>query len=180
MGYVLTFDFETRDTSIARGRGAGWAYQDFDILGMAYQIADGPTQWTSNPLEMKELVNGSRTLVAHNAQYDLGCLSRLGILYDDKLCIDTLILAKLYDNTGFSYGLDKLSADMLGDRKDYGSLELAASELGIRNPMANIAELYIHRPDLVIKYAKQDVNLTYRLSQWYKAEHEAYWLLLAA
>lgn len=170
MSYVLTLDFETRDPSIGLGRGAGWVYRDFDILGMAYQIEDGPTHWTSNTQEIKDLVHGSRTLVAHNAQYDLGCLSRLGILFNDKLCVDTLILAKLYDNTGFRYSLDRLAADFLGDRKDYSSLELAAAEVGVKKPRAHIAELYKHRPDLVIKYAKQDVSLTYRLLQWFKAE----------
>lgn len=170
MSYVLTFDFETRDPSIALGRGAGWPYKDFDILGAAYKINNHPSVWTEDMNELKEKINGARTIIAHNAQYDLGCLSRLGILFDDKLCVDTSILAKLFDNTLMSYSLDSLAKDFLGQNKDYAALEIAAEELGLRKYMGHMDSLYKARPDLVAQYARQDVDLTYALSQWFKAE----------
>lgn len=170
MGYVLTLDFETRDPSIAMGRGAGWPFKDFTILGASVKIDSAPARWTDNMQELKEIVHGSRTIIAHNAQYDLGCLNRLGVLFNDKVCIDTIILAKLYDNTLRSYSLDILAKDFLGEGKDYTSLETAAAELGITKYFAHMDILYRERPELVAKYANQDVELTYKLANWFKKE----------
>lgn len=167
---VLTLDFETHDTGIQRKMGAGWVYQDFKVLGAAYKLGDGPAEFTSNMDQLKELVNKSDTLIMHNAQYDTGCLHHLKIPYKNKLIVDTAILAKLFDNTLFSYSLDSLSADMLGKRKDYAALEEAAERMNLRKPMANIHLLFEGFPELVAQYAKQDVELTHGLSQWFKAE----------
>ncbi len=168
MGYVLTFDFETRDPSISQKRGAGWAFKDFDVLGMAYKIDNTESRWTDDTHTMRQLVAGARTLIAHNAQYDVGCLHFLGIDYTDQIVLDTLILTKLYDNRLQSYSLDELGSSFLGENKDYAALEQAASELGLRRYMGHMDLLYAHRPDLVIQYAKKDVELTYGLSQWLK------------
>ena len=170
MGYVLTFDMETHDPAISQKRGAGWVYADFEVLGTAYKIDGQEPQFTTNNDELKEVVKNARTLIAHNAQYDLGCLTRLGIPFNDKLLIDTAILAKLFDNTMMRYNLDVLSADFLGERKDYALLEEAAAGLGIKKYMSNMRELFRAAPDVVIRYAKKDVELTYKLSQWFKGQ----------
>jgi DNA polymerase I-like protein with 3'-5' exonuclease and polymerase domains len=170
MGYVLTFDMETHDPAISQKRGAGWVYSDFEVLGTAYKIDGQEPQFTANTNELKEVVKNARTLIAHNAQYDLGCLTRLGIPFNDKLLIDTAILAKLFDNTMMRYNLDVLSADFLGERKDYALLEEVAAGLGIKKYMSNMRELFRAAPDVVIRYAKKDVELTYKLSQWFKEQ----------
>ena len=132
---------------------------------------------------MKSLIERARTLVCHNAQYDIGCLHRLGIHYSDKTIIDTAILAKLYDNSLMSYSLDSLSSNFLGARKDLVALREAVESMDERfkpkDVMANMRTLFQHRPDLVAQYAIQDVDLTYRLSKRFKSllYEEAFTLL---
>lgn len=170
MAYVLTLDFETRDPAISLKRGAGWCFEDFEILGAAYKLDDRPSVFTSNMQELQHIVAGCRSIVAHNAQYDIGCLHRLKINYEDKLIVDTAILAKLYDNSMLSYSLDSLSKDILGDAKDYYLLKEAAESLGLRKYMSSMKEIFLEYPQLVADYAKKDVELTYRLSQWFKSQ----------
>lgn len=168
MGHVLTLDAETHDPNISLKKGAGWVYKDFEILGFAYKIGESPALFTSDIELVKELVNDARTIICHNAQYDIGCLHRIGASYQRATIIDTLILTKLYDNTLFLYSLDALAADFLGKRKDYAALEEAAEHLGIKKYMSQMKLLFGSFPDLVERYAKQDVELTYELSQWMK------------
>lgn len=170
MSYVLTLDFETKDPSISQGRGAGWPFKDFGIIGAAYQIDSEAPVFTVDMEEVEAVVRGSKALVMHNAQYDIGVLHRLGIDYSRKTIVDTMILAKLYDNTMQSYSLDSLGSWLLGVGKDYGALEEAAKEHGIKKYMSHLDILFVSHPELVAQYAKQDVNLTYRLSQWFKEE----------
>lgn len=166
--YAVTLDFETRDPNIALKKGAGWVFKDFDILGAAYKIDDSEPRFTSNMDEVRNVVASSKTIICHNAQYDVGCLHRLGISYSDKTIVDTVILAKLYDNTLFQYGLDSLSSDFLGKNKSYDLLLEAFPGQTIKKLMSNMDLLFSERPDLVEQYAKQDVELTYKLAQWYK------------
>ena len=98
MSYVLTLDFETKDPSISQGRGAGWPFKDFGIIGAAYQLDDGEPVFTVDMEEVASVVRGSKAIVMHNAQYDIGVLHRLKIQYEDKLIIDTMILDKHNDN----------------------------------------------------------------------------------
>jgi DNA polymerase I-like protein with 3'-5' exonuclease and polymerase domains len=168
MTYALTLDFETHDPAIARRQGAGWPFKDFEILGMAYKKDNSPAGFTSSPEEMRELVAGAKSLIMHNAQYDTGCLHRIKANYHDKLIVDTLILAKLYDNSMFSYSLDTLGRDFLGVSKDYALLEEFASKLGIKRYMSQMKVLFETGPEIVIQYAKKDVDLTYGLAQWFK------------
>lgn len=170
MTYPLTLDFETSDPSIARKRGGGWVYADFEILGAAYQKDGQAPVFTSDMDEVRSVVTGAKSIICHNAQYDIGCLRRLQIPFRDKLIIDTMIMAKLFDNSIPSYSLDALASDFLGERKDYAALEEAGHQLGIAKPLSKMKELYTAFPELVARYAKQDVSLTYRLSQWFKKE----------
>lgn len=167
-GYVLTLDFETHDPNISLKKGAGWVFADFQVLGASYKIGDAPALFTADMEHLAEVVKKAKAIIFHNAQYDVGCLHRLGIDYKDKTLIDTLILAKLFDNTLLSYSLDNLSFDFLGERKDYAALEEAASKLGIRKYMSAMKDMFEAFPDLVARYANQDVELTYKLSQWFK------------
>lgn len=246
MGCTLTFDFETRDPNIRLKKGAGWVYKDFDVLGVAYKLDANPSQFTTDMGTFRDIVGRSQIIIAHNAQYDVGCLNRLDIPYADKTIIDTTILAKLYDNTIQSYSLDSLSTSFFGENKDYASLlsayaalkteehtEILASKPGNRifdvegkrylaikvpamasledvrlgfqraqqnpkdksvpftsvfdldgllsqykdtvlrktstsNAMSHIADIFKRFPDIVAKYAKKDVDLTYQLYMFFK------------
>lgn len=166
--YPLVIDFECRDPSISAGKGAGWCYQDFEILGAAYKIADQPTKFTSNPKEIVDIVAGAKSIVCHNAQYDVGCLNRLGADWQSKVIIDTLILAKLFDNGMPSYSLDKLGLDLLGVGKDVSGLESIAELMGIKKYMSNMHLIFKEYPEVVSTYAIRDVDVTYQLAQFFK------------
>jgi len=170
MWKVLTLDFETHDPSIALKRGAGWTYKDFEVLGAACKLDDSPAVFTTNMKEVEHYVNNARTILCHNAQYDIGCLHRMGLGVRDQVIVDTAILARLYDNSMLSYSLDNLSSLWLGKNKDYAALEQAASALGIKKYMTHMKDLFASFPELVAQYARQDVELTYALSQYLKRE----------
>lgn len=157
---VVTFDFETHDPSIALKRGAGWVYRDFDILGVAYKTDRDPAEFTTDMAYFRDLVGKADTLVCHNATYDVGCLRRLGINYDDKTIIDTQILAKLYDNTRQAYSLNSLGEDYLGQKKDHEALLDAFPGISIKKIMSNMREVFSSCPEVVARYAKTDVELT--------------------
>lgn len=124
---ILSFDFETKDPFIKRKFGAGWPYMyhnyrfcDFKVLGMAYY--DGHKgEYVTDFARIPEIIRQADIIVAHNAQYDLGCLMALGFehLVDEYYgkCIDTLMAAKLIDSAKMSYSLDKLSQEYLGQNK---------------------------------------------------------------
>lgn len=160
---ILTLDFETRDTGIKAKKGAGWVYADFRILGAGYKVGEGPTIFTTDMNELKSEVEAADIIVAHNAQYELGCLFFLKMFPKEKLIVDTAILAKLYDNTYRSYSLDALADSFFGMKKETAALESVAQDLGIRNPMANIDLIFEAAPHIVEQYCKTDVDITYKL-----------------
>lgn len=157
---VLTFDFETRDPSIALKRGAGWVYRDFDILGVAYKTDRDPAEFTTDMAVLQGLIDKASTLVCHNATYDIGCLRRLGIDYETKTIVDTQILAKLYDNTRQKYSLNDLSEDYLGQKKDHAALLEVFPNMSIKKIMSNMREVFAICPEVVARYARMDVELT--------------------
>lgn len=163
----LVLDAETHDPNISLGKGAGWVFKDFDVLGIALKPDYEPAQFLTNIGEVRDIVKKADTIICHNAQYDIGCLHRLNIPYEDKLIIDTAILIKLYDNSLFNYGLDSLAIDILGVRKDILKLEEACKTMKLRGePRRHMRELFRHYPDLVNEYAIKDVEITRRLYDW--------------
>ena len=168
MAAVLTLDFETHDPNITLKKGAGWVYEDFEILGAAYKLDNEESQFTTDMSKLAQIVATVETIICHNSQYDIGCLHRLGIDYKDKTIVDTMILAKLYDNSMSSYSLDHLAHYCLGKRKDYESLQRLAEAHSIQKYMSHMRELFKASPEIVSSYAKLDVDLTYELSQYFK------------
>ena len=167
----LVIDAETHDPNISLGKGAGWVYDDFEVLGFAVKKDNEPTTFISNVKELEELIKKADTLICHNAQYDIGCLHRLNILYGDKTIIDTMILMKLYDNTLLNYKLESLAVDILGIKKENDLLKEACKELGLKGtPHRHMKELFKHRRDVVEQYAKQDVEITKRIYKWVMGE----------
>ncbi|MBA4259177.1 MAG: hypothetical protein C0446_08430 [Chitinophaga sp.] len=167
---ILTLDFETKDTGIKTKKGAGWVYADFKILGAGYKVGNSPTIFTTNMSELITEINKADTIIAHNAQYELGCLFFLNAFPKEKLIIDTQILAKLYDNTYRSYSLDALANSFFGEKKETAALDSVAQDFGIRNPMANIDLIFEAAPHIVEQYCKTDVDLTYKLYNYFIAD----------
>lgn len=167
----LVIDAETHDPNISLGKGAGWVYKDFEVLGFAVKKDKEPSSFITNFKELEELIKRADTLICHNAQYDIGCLYRLGIPYRDKTIIDTMILMKLYDNTLLNYKLESLAVDILGVKKDTDYLKDAAKELGLKgNAMRHMKELFLQRKDIVAEYAMKDVEITRSIYEWIRGE----------
>ncbi|MCA6484066.1 MAG: hypothetical protein IM547_01535 [Chitinophagaceae bacterium] len=170
---ILYLDFETKDRGLSAGLGPGWPYKGFlDVIGYSYSLDGKTPKWSTNIDLLHALVESCDVLVAHNAAYELGVLEYLGVKYVDKKIVDTLLLAKLYNNQRFTYSLDSLGIDYLGDRKTNDKLANKARELklvkskaqdAVKYAKANLDVLYKHCPEVVIEYANHDVNLLIKL-----------------
>lgn len=125
---ILFIDFETNDPYIELA-GPGWAYGKCEILCCGYREGvTNNTKITESQDEIKELVAWADTIVAHNAQYDIGILYSLFDnpieIFKNKTLIDTIILAKLYNNIEeHGYSLDSLG-------KKYTNIQKTADSLG--------------------------------------------------
>jgi DNA polymerase I-like protein with 3'-5' exonuclease and polymerase domains len=127
--YTLYFDFETYDPELIE-KGSCYIWNpEFTILGMAYAIDGGPTDYTLDYNEMRELIHNATSLIAHNAVYELGCIKwlnmqarkergELQIDFKYKAVFCTRIGSKLENNLRRSHSLEKLSSSLLGRSKD--------------------------------------------------------------
>jgi DNA polymerase I-like protein with 3'-5' exonuclease and polymerase domains len=114
---------------------------------------------------MKKVCSLPCTKVFHNAQYDVGWLEASGITVNGQV-VDTMIAAALIDENRFSYSLNALSVDYLGEIKAETELREAAAAHGI-DPKAEMWKLPAEH---VGYYAEQDAVLTLKLWQRFKQE----------
>jgi DNA polymerase I-like protein with 3'-5' exonuclease and polymerase domains len=168
----IAIDLETRDPDLER-LGPGWPMRNGEIIGVAVAVDGGqwyfPIAHSMGPnldkrmtLEwLKEVCSDPHaTYVFHNAQYDLGWLSTCGI-YPAGRIVDTMVAAPLLDENRFSYSLNNLLKDYLGESKSERDLRAAAKEFGL-NPKSDMHKL----PAIYVgAYAEQDAGGTLRLWQ---------------
>ena len=135
MPKYLVFDFETVDPYIERKLGAGWVYgikvpsSDFEVIGVATKDGDEPSRYTHTKDTQKHFnPRNYDYLIAHNAQYDLGCATYLGWQVKDRPIIDTEVMARIYDSSLLSYSLDNLATRYLGAGKGDDALIRAIKE----------------------------------------------------
>jgi len=173
----IAIDLETRDEGISNGLGAGWALGKGEIVGFAVAV-DG---WQGYfpfghlgggnmiPAQVKTYMKKICALpcpkIFHNAQYDVGWLQASGIEVKGEI-IDTMIAAALVDENRFSYSLNALSIDYLGEIKAETDLKEAAAAHGIDAK----AEMWKLPAEHVGYYAEQDARLTLNLWQRFKQE----------
>ena len=96
--------------------------------------------------------------VFHNAQYDIGWLSVLGIEVKGRIH-DTMVAMALIDENRFSYTLNSISFDYLGEFKSEAKLKEAAAAFGV-DPKA---EMYKLPATFVGEYAEEDARLTLKV-----------------
>ena len=135
MPKYLVFDYETVDPYIERKLGAGWVYgikvptSDFEVIGVALKDGDEPSSYVHTKDIQKHFAPKDYDyLIAHNAQYDLGCAHFVGWQVKDKPIIDTEVMARLYDSSLLSYSLDNLAERYLGINKNNDTLVNAIKE----------------------------------------------------
>lgn len=180
---VVTIDFETKDPYINELNCSGWVFRDIKLLCVGVKINSEKTRVYDlrDDSQMKafwELMYVCNTpdhiIVAHNAQYDMGCLEMLGILPTKATFVDTKILAFLDYNLRESNSLNALGEELLGESKTSDELYELIAECGDvlritkatnlpKAAMSNMDLLYERYKDTVEKYCIQDVDLCYNL-----------------
>jgi len=173
----IAIDLETRDEGIGSGQGAGWATGNGNIIGFAVATEGWQGYYPFKhfgggnmiPAQVKKYIKDVCALpctkIFHNAQYDIGWLEAEGYKINGEI-IDTMIAAAIVDENRWSYSLNTLSKDYLGEIKAETDLIIAAKEHGV-DPKGEMWKL---PAEYVGFYAEQDARLTYLLWQQLKKE----------
>ena len=173
----VAIDLETHDPEI-KNLGGGWATNKGFVVGVAisFEGFDGyfPVRherggnFSEDEVKkwLVKLFKEDPIVICHNAVYDLGWLRRWGVECNVTKVYDTLIAAPLVDENRYSYSLDSLSKDYLGERKQGNLLEEFGKEHGFK------AIEYMHMVPVEIAgvYAEQDTRLTLKLWEFLRVE----------
>ena len=182
---TVAIDIETYDPNL-KTKGLGAIRGDGFITGVAVATgkdtvyfplhhsdvvkSDDEKKEFWDQINKKLLQNDKITKVFHNAMYDI-CWLRVatGKMLKGRL-VDTMIAASVIDENRFKYSLDALSKDILGDGKykyDLQEKTFKWSNGMQKDPISNMHKM----PAFIVKeYAKQDVNLTFRLWKIFNKE----------
>ena len=175
---LIAIDLETYDPNL-KTKGSGAIRQDGFVTGVAiktihetvyFPLHHSDTHKTED--EKKEfwdkfsknvLLNKKITKVFHNAMYDVCWIRAVtGKMIEGRI-VDTMIAASVIDENRFKYSLDSLGKDYLNEEKYKYDLQQKTIEWSggtVKDPMTNMHKL---PASLVKDYAKQDVNLTFKL-----------------
>ena len=175
---TVAIDIETYDPNL-KTKGSGAIRKDGFICGIAVatenDLAYFPLRHSDTDiafdrinkiwqgLNEKIFQNENITKVFHNAMYDVCWIRAItGMMIKGRI-VDTMIAASVIDENRFKYSLDALSKDYLNEEKYKYDLQQKTLEWSggtVKDPMTNMHKL----PASIVKeYAKQDVNLTYKL-----------------
>ena len=170
----IAIDLETRDENMKK-LGTGWARNDGEIVGIAVAAGSFKGYYPINHQGGGNLPRGkviawfqsvlktNADKIFHNAQYDLGWIRTQGWEVNGRI-IDTMIAAALIDENRFSYSLNALGFDYLGEIKAEDELKEAAAQRGLDAK----AELWKLPAMDVGFYAEQDAALTLKLWNYFK------------
>ncbi len=171
---ALAIDLETNDPNI-KTLGPGWARQDGYIVGFAvatagrqyyfpiHHDAGGNMDEGVTVAFMQDILKLPCPKIFHNASYDVGWLLANGFEIKGEI-IDTMVAAALIDENRYSYSLNALAIEYLGEIKNETFLKEKAKEWGIdpKQDMWRMPAGYVGF------YAEQDAALTYKLWQHFK------------
>jgi|TARA_R110000823_G_scaffold18618_2_gene58168 DNA polymerase I-like protein with 3'-5' exonuclease and polymerase domains len=170
----IAIDLETRDPNL-KERGAGWPTKNGEIIGYAVATADWsgylPIAHAGGGNLDKRIVNNWMTellacpadKIAHNASYDLGWLRSAGFEVNGRI-IDTMLTGSLLDENRFSYSLNALGYDYLGQTKSEKGLVEASAAFGIDAK----SEMHLMPAIYVGEYATKDATLCLDLWHHFK------------
>jgi len=175
---TVAIDIETYDPNL-KTKGSGAIRKDGFICGIAVatenDLAYFPIRHSDTDISFERIdkiwqvlndkifQNENITKVFHNAMYDVCWIRAVtGMMIKGRI-VDTMIAASVIDENRFKYSLDALSKDYLNEEKYKYDLQQKTLEWSggtVKDPMTNMHKL----PASIVKeYAKQDVNLTYKL-----------------
>ena len=175
---TVAVDIETYDPNL-KTKGLGAIRNDGFICGIAVatgkETAYFPLRHSDifidykrdkkiwDVLNEKIFQNENITKIFHNAMYDVCWIRAVTGMTMKGRIVDTMIAASVIDENRFKYSLDSLSKDYLNEEKYKYDLQQKTLEWSggtVKDPMTNMHKL----PASIVKeYAKQDVNLTYKL-----------------
>ena len=173
----IAIDLETKDPRL-KSHGPGWATGHGDVVGIAVSY-DGFTAYLPFGHEgggnldrgivlkwfEKEIAKHPSDKIFYNAAYDVGWLGRLGVKLEGRI-LDAMLAAPLLNENRFSYSLNAVAYDYMGEMKSEAALREAAQEFGV-DPKG---ELYKLPATFVGEYAEADARLTLQLWQTCKSE----------
>ena len=173
----IAIDLETKDPRL-KSHGPGWATGHGDVVGIAVSY-DGFTAYLPFGHEgggnldrgivlkwfEKEIAKHPSDKIFYNAAYDVGWLGRLGVKLEGRI-LDAMLAAPLLNENRFSYSLNAVAYDYMGEMKSEAALREAAQEFGV-DPKG---ELYKLPATFVGEYAEADARLTLQLWQTFKSE----------
>ena len=175
---TVAIDIETYDPNL-KTKGSGAVRNDGFICGIAVATKNDlvyfPLRHSDTDISFERIdkiwqvlndkifQNEKITKVFHNAMYDVCWIRAVtGMMIKGRI-VDTMIAASVIDENRFRYSLDALSKDYLNEGKYKYDLQQKTLEWSggtVKDPMTNMHKL----PASIVKeYAKQDVNLTYKL-----------------
>ena len=170
----IAIDLETRDENMKK-LGTGWARKDGEIVGIAVAAGSFKGYYPINhqgggnlPRSkvigwFQEVLKTEADKIFHNAQYDVGWIRSQGWQVNGRI-IDTMIAAALIDENRYSYSLNSLGFDYLGEVKAEDELKEEAASRGLDAK----AELWKMPSMAVGFYAEQDAALTLKLWNYFK------------
>ena len=175
---TVAIDIETYDPNL-KTKGLGAIRKDGFICGIAVatdnDLAYFPLRHSDTDISFERIdkiwqtlndkifQNENITKVFHNAMYDVCWIRAVtGMMIKGRI-VDTMIAASVIDENRFRYSLYALSKNYLNEEKYKYDLQQKTLEWSggtVKDPMTNMHKL----PASIVKeYAKQDVNLTYKL-----------------
>jgi DNA polymerase I-like protein with 3'-5' exonuclease and polymerase domains len=170
----IAVDLETRDPDL-KTQGPGWPTGNGEVVGIAVAVEGWMgylpiAHLGGGNLDRRIVTNWLKKQLAtdcpkimHNAQYDAGWLRQMGITMNGPT-IDTMIMGSLLDENRFSFSLNALAFDYLGEAKSERTLTEAAIDFGV-DPKA---ELWKLPAQFVGSYAEQDAKLALDLYKFFK------------
>ena len=173
----IAIDLETCDEGLRDGKGAGWATKSGYVIGFAVAVEGWQGYFPfahfggCNLIKqqvikyMKDVCALPATKIFHNAQYDVGWLRSMNIDVNGEI-VDTMVAGALIDENRYSYTLNSLSKDYLGELKAETGLIEAAQQHGV-DPKGEMWKLPAEHVGF---YAEQDARLTLLLWQRFKGE----------
>jgi len=164
----IAIDLETRDPNL-KSKGSGSLIGEGEIIGVAVAVEGWSGYFPIAHREgnlpkqkvldwLQEICSLPSTKIFHNAMYDMCWLKAYNIKVNGHI-IDTMVMAALVDENRYSYSLNSLCYDYLGEVKDESILTTAAEKAGA-DPKA---EMYKLPAMYVGNYAEKDAELTLKL-----------------
>ena len=169
---VVAIDLETCDPGLIKD-GPGWPRKTGSVIGISISSGDFTAYYPiahegGGNMDRGAVIKYIRDIceddsiekVFHNAQYDIGWLSVIEIEVKGRIH-DTMVAMALIDENRFSYTLNSISFDYLGEYKNESKLKEAALAFGV-DPKS---EMYKLPATFVGEYAEEDARLTLKLHE---------------